>query len=342
MLSIGKIVKNSSEHGKTELERVDYLDGWRGLAIALVLTSHFFPVEWINLGRMGVDVFFVLSGMLMSNILYVKRVPLNIFYKRRISRIFPVFIVFVSLVYAASFLFSLSGEHGNYLYTITFLRTYFPEDSHIWEAGIPIGHLWSLNVEEHCYILLGIITLFAFLKRMEFVPLIFLGVASIVLYYVFTKYPSLATSNYKLKTEVVAGHLLLSAGYFLIKDRFAPHVPDWLPLVTLGLAFFCYSIFSPWYLKWLLSPFLLAFTVNHLDLAPAFFKRALEFKPLRLLGIASFSIYLWQQPFYYYGTREGDAFFLAGPVLLAVSLLVGSMSFYYFENPVRKYINNRW
>ena len=208
----------------------------------------------------------------MSNILYVKRVPLNIFYKRRISRIFPVFIVFVSLVYAASFLFSLSGEHGNYLYTITFLRTYFPEDSHIWEAGIPIGHLWSLNVEEHCYILLGIITLFAFLKRVEFVPLIFLGVVSIVLYYVFTKYPSLATSNYKLKTEVVAGHLLLSAGYFLIKDRFAPHVPDWLPLVTLGLAFFCYSIFSPWYFKWLLSPFLLAFTVNHLDLAPAFFK----------------------------------------------------------------------
>ena len=65
----------ASDHGRSELKRIAYLDGWRGLAIGLVLIDHFSPVCGIALGRMGVDVFFVLSGMFMANILFVKRVP---------------------------------------------------------------------------------------------------------------------------------------------------------------------------------------------------------------------------------------------------------------------------
>ena len=69
-LSLENTVKLAVNHGKSELSRVDYLDGWRGIAILLVLMEHFFGVREINVGRMGVDVFFVLSGMLMSNILF--------------------------------------------------------------------------------------------------------------------------------------------------------------------------------------------------------------------------------------------------------------------------------
>ena len=80
--------------------RFGYLDGWRGIAIAMVLISHFLG-DLGSYGRMGVDVFFVLSGLLMANILFVKRMPLSKFYKRRFSRVFPVFlsIYYLSLLH---------------------------------------------------------------------------------------------------------------------------------------------------------------------------------------------------------------------------------------------------
>lgn len=121
--------------------RVDYLDGWRGMAIISVLISHFLPATGFSLGKFGVDVFFVLSGMLMSNILFVKRTAITTFYKRRISGILPVFVVFVSLVYGVAAWLQLSPEYHNYGYTLTFLRSYLPANPNIWDTGLPVGHL---------------------------------------------------------------------------------------------------------------------------------------------------------------------------------------------------------
>ena len=66
-------------------QHFDYLDGWRGLAIIFLLIGHFYPVPGINFGHFGVNLFFVLSGLLMSRLLFVKSVPIPLFYKRRIS-----------------------------------------------------------------------------------------------------------------------------------------------------------------------------------------------------------------------------------------------------------------
>ncbi len=292
---------------------------------------------------MGVDVFFVLSGMLMANILFVKKVPLSIFYKRRISRILPAFFIFISTISLLSLVLNLSSEHNNYVYNLFFIRSYYPVSPDLWNTGIPIGHLWSLNVEEHCYILLSLLTLIPLVvKRVHFI-IIFLGCCSIMLQYLYLKFPEVASENYSMRTEVAASFLMISAGYFLIKHKFEKFIPWWAPIVTLFLAFLCYSSYSPhWSAHWSLSPFLLAFTVNHLNLTPDFFKNLLRFLPLRLLGIWSFSIYLWQQPFYYYGTKGGDAFLYAGPVLLIACVLTGAASFYFIENPTRKYLNDKW
>ena len=342
-MSLKTIVKNASEHGKSELNRIDYLDGWRGMAITLVLISHFFQVKGVDLGRMGVDVFFVLSGMLMAKILFVKRVPLSIFYKRRISRILPVFLIFLSTMSLLSLLLELSREHNNFIYSLFFIRSYYPVTPDLWNTGIPIGHLWSLNVEEHCYVILSLITLISPFYKREYMPILLLGCCSILLQYLYIKFPSIASENYHLKTEIVASFLMISAGYFLIKHKIEKYVPTWAPIVALLLAFLCYTEYSPyWAAKWVFAPFLLAFSINHLNLVPVFFKSLLSFLPLRLLGIWSFSIYLWQQPFYYYGTKGGDAFLFAGPLLLAVSILIGAVSFYFIENPIRKYLNDKW
>src|SRR5579872_1267137 len=76
-------------------KRIDYLDGWRGLAILVVLVAHFGHLESTNLGLFGVELFFVLSGLLMARILYEQRMPIGEFYRRRIARIFPLFYLFV-------------------------------------------------------------------------------------------------------------------------------------------------------------------------------------------------------------------------------------------------------
>ncbi|MCJ8320347.1 MAG: acyltransferase [Colwellia sp.] len=343
MFSINNLLSGSIEHGKTELHRLDYLDGWRGLAILFVLISHFIPIiSGINLGRLGVDIFFVLSGLLMSKILFIRRVPLNIFYKRRISRIFPVLFIFVTTMYLSSYIFELSSEHENYFYSLFFLRTYFPETPDIVHTGIAIGHLWSLNVEEHCYMVLSVIAVISFWRKKEFIPLLILGCMAIAMKFIYMFTPQLTSANYDLRTEVVASHLLISAGYFLIKHHFTAYVRPWMPIVTFSLAVACYLDIAPWYSSWLISPFLLAFTVNHLDQIPEGCKRLLSIKPLRLLGVLSYSIYLWQQPFYYIGVKEGEYFPFSGLYFLLMAIIVGALSFYKIENPIRRYLNDKW
>ena len=73
---IDNLLSRANSHGSSELTRIDYLDGWRGIAIGMVLVGHFFR-DWeygFGFNRMGVDVFFVLSGLLMSKILFVSKI----------------------------------------------------------------------------------------------------------------------------------------------------------------------------------------------------------------------------------------------------------------------------
>lgn len=336
-------VKNATSGGGMQKNRVDYLDGWRGIAILLVLLEHFFGIREVNVGRMGVDIFFVLSGMLMANILFVKKVSLATFYKRRISRIFPVFFIFISGVSAASYIFGLSSEHENYFFNITFLRAYYPETPDLWNTGIPIGHLWSLNVEEHCYVLLSLLVVLSYFFKRAYLVILPLGVSCIAILLVYKFHPSIAPPAYHLRTEVVASFLLISAGYFLIKERLESYIDPWMPVVSFLLAVVCYSPyeFMPG-ANWILAPFLLAFTVNHLDKTSQFIKSFLALPILRIMGVWSYSIYLWQQPFYYYGTKFGEAFSGAGFVFCLVAIFVGAVSFYLIENPIRRYLNVKW
>lgn len=321
---------------------IDYLDGWRGIAIMLVLMEHFFRVEWINVGRLGVDFFFVLSGMLMANILFVKKTSLVTFYKRRISRVFPVFFVYLSSISIASYIFNLSDEHENYFYSLFFLRTYFPDSPGIWFSGIPIGHFWSLNVEEHSYVILSILAAFSIFYKNCYLYVLAIGLAAILVGVFYKLFPAVAPDYYYARTEVACSFLMLSAGYSLIKDRLEKNIPPWLPVVCLVFVVVCYSPYALPGGRSVLAPLLLAFSFNHINLMPVFFRNVMSFYWLRLLGVWSFSIYIWQQPFYYYGVKFGDAFYFAGPVLFCFAIAVGVFSFVYIENPVRRFLNNRW
>lgn len=324
------------------MKHLDYLDGWRGLAIFLVLQAHFFEISAFDSGRLGVDIFFVLSGFLMSHILFKRNMPLTVFYKRRISRILPLFFLFIAVVYGAGFFLNNPESHSfNVFSTALFLRTYVPAMPSLWETDLPIGHLWSLNVEEHCYIFLSLISLFSLRSAYKGGLLILFGGCAIFIHIIYAWHPEFAPHKYLLRTEVVASHLLISSGYYLIKHKLSQYIYAWMPVVSFFLACLCYiDIVRPF--SWLLSPFLLAFTVNHLSETSLYIQKFLSFSVLRFLGIYSYSIYIWQQVFYYYGIKHGLLFPYANFVFISISILVGIVSFRLFENPIRVWLNKNW
>ncbi|MGB9107047.1 MAG: acyltransferase, partial [Telluria sp.] len=135
---------------------IPYLDGWRGLAIVFLLIGHFFPVPGLKFGPMGVGMFFVLSGYLMSKILFIDKVPLSIFYRRRIARIVPSVVVLLAVVCLSYLLAGRDISRYELLSAATFTNNYFV-GADLWT--MPLGHIWSLSVEEHAYILLSLLAL---------------------------------------------------------------------------------------------------------------------------------------------------------------------------------------
>jgi peptidoglycan/LPS O-acetylase OafA/YrhL len=153
------------------------LEGLRGLAILLVMVSHFVIVPYfaklhfLKLGFWGVNIFFVLSGFLITEILLkeVKRgnprkTILKRFYVRRVLRIFPLYYLCILLLYIIN-----AGNSGEVLlYTLTYTyniaNVWFNVDS---EA---VTHFWSLCVEEQFYLVWPL--LLVFVNRKYYVHLI--------------------------------------------------------------------------------------------------------------------------------------------------------------------------
>lgn len=318
--------------------RIDVWDGWRGMAIIFLLCGHFANTSWISEGRMGVDFFFVLSGMLMSSILFEKRMNLKDFYIRRFSRIIPAFTLFVLITFLVAKLISLDFSANEVLANLTFLRTYYPADPHIWSTDVPVGHLWSLNVEEHAYVIMSLLTLFILRNTNAAYVLLILGFISIGICFYYYSLGELAPKDFEIRTESAVSFIFLSAGYNLLRKQQKITVHPLLPVMTLLIAVMCYLSIAPTWLAFSLSPLLLAFTLNHLLESAQLFRNLLELKIVRLMGIWSFSIYLWQQPFYRFNWKIPGPDFIG----LILAITVGVLSFYLFENPVRAWINNRW
>ena len=314
-------------------------DGWRGLAIACVLVGHFMGTSFIKEDRLGVDIFFVLSGMLMARLLFEKRVDLKTFYVRRFSRIFPALLVFViSSYFLASIVnwpFSLSEIVAN----LIFIRTYYPVDPHIWSGAVPVKNLWSLNVEEHAYVIMSLMALCIVNCRHAGILLLALGLASVgfSLYYFLTQ--NYNETYYLLRTECAISFVVISAAYRLLRQKWRPLINPWAPVIALVLAAICYLVVMPFWMSFVIPPFLLAFAINHLSEGLPLFQRLLSGKLLRMLGLWSYSIYLWQQPVYEYKWA------LPGPdygLPLIISITLGALSFTIIEFPFRTAINEWW
>jgi peptidoglycan/LPS O-acetylase OafA/YrhL len=318
-------------------KHLDYLDGWRGLAIVMLLIGHFFPIPGINLGTVGVNLFFVLSGFLMGRLLFVKRVPIPVFYRRRISRILPTHIAFLTvtvLVYSAIDLPIAWREVAAALF---FFNNYDVAGT------MPFGHIWSLSVEEHSYILLSLVALYCrkYDKDARLPVLLMAALFSLAGFWYWTQFSGRELEFGKwLHTEVSAYGIFISCGLLLwIGKTKIPTLPVFMyPLLILfGLALHWWSVPSP--VRTTVGVGVFALTLNLLSAAPSVVKRVLGFKPLVMMGTWSFSIYLWQQPFY---LASRNYHLLPEYMAAAIAIGCGIASYYLIENPVRLYLNSNW
>jgi peptidoglycan/LPS O-acetylase OafA/YrhL len=320
------------------MTRIDVWDGWRGLAISMLLIGHFYNIRSMADDRLGVDLFFVLSGMLMSGILFEQRMPLKKFYLRRFSRIYPALFFYVVFWYAVATIVGWQYEFREIIANLTFIRTYYPADPHIWQIHVPMGHLWSLNVEEHAYVLMSLMTLF--LRRQIHVALLLaaLGLAAIAMSFYYYYDPDYSQGHFRIRTESAISFVFLSASYNLLKKHFTIEVPGWAPVLATAIAAVCYFYRLPQWLTFSVTPLLLGFAVNHLQSASVWFQGILLTRLLRTLGLWSYSIYLWQQPFF-----KGSELLPGGKATgLLLALAAGATSYYVIEQPLRKWINTRW
>jgi peptidoglycan/LPS O-acetylase OafA/YrhL len=167
--SVSSVAKTRAGDGQQEAKRHRFLvlDGVRGLAILAVLVTHGsyaienrYAVRLFQLGYMGVYLFFVLSGFLITGILLQTKAAVNrasSFYARRVLRIFPIYYLMLGIALAAQAHWAwvaAEAEMPNWLSRLPYLL-YFVNFIPLWHHGTAhqtlLQHFWSLAVEEQFY-----------------------------------------------------------------------------------------------------------------------------------------------------------------------------------------------
>jgi len=323
---------------ETKSKRVPYLDGWRGLALIGVLIDHFITKHGINSGRLGVEMFFVLSGRLMAEILFVRATPLANFVARRVSRVYPALFV---LAICATLYASVAGKHdptlGQFLSTITFTANY----TRLWIGETKVlGHVWSLCIEEHMYLLLGIVALMW--RRWNF-PLVTVLTALALAFMVNGAVETaMGLSYYTVywRSDARGASILVGAiAYLVLRDGVPRALAGRWPPIILGVAGLALSIkVVPDPIKYSAATACLAASLVLMEQAPAFALRILEHPLILRAGLWSYSIYLWQQPFFRGAVDAG----IPRWWLLPMAIAAGVVSFYAIEQPARRWLNARW
>jgi len=329
----------NKRHTSTTTVRVDAWDGWRGTAIVLVLCGHFYDIDWLWEDRLGVDIFFVLSGMLMSKILFELRISLKDFYIRRLSRVIPVLFSYIVVAYSIAWVQNIEFSTTELTSSLLFLRTYIPSEPGIWDTDISIGHLWSLNVEEHAYVILSIISTMYFCRnKIIYILLVFVLTSILISFYFYFTSP---IDNFRItliRTESAIVFIFCSAAYALLKNKYNLQGHPIVTCICILGSSICYIEQLPDWLIFLVSPLLLSIAVNHMDNLNNYLKIIYTNTVIRYIGIYSYSIYIWQQLLFDYAW----AFPYHKSFNALLAILIGALSYKYLENPVRHYINVKW
>jgi peptidoglycan/LPS O-acetylase OafA/YrhL len=344
--------------------RVPSLDGWRGVAVMLVLGGHMqyadgFPARyaWVSHvfdGNLGVRIFFVLSGFLITLLLLREgrltgRISLRRFYVRRALRILPIYVAFLLVLALLGAAGLYADATSSWIGCLTFTRNV------IGRGNSATVHLWSLAIEEQFYMLWPLLlAAFAPWRRPRvFVPLLLLViVASPVLRgTLMSEAPggSLLNRLFEAKSGLMYADSLVVGclGAFLVVP--VASAPAWLDTPVLSAIAFAAIAGASWLQQspapaWLvvLVPTVQAVAVMFLIWSTAFrapgvLFRLLNLPPMVWVGTLSYSIYVWQMLFLsHFVPRFTGAWTHDWKRWVIGVFVVAAMSYYGLEKPMLK------
>lgn len=350
------------------LGHIQTLDGWRAIAITLVLVDHagdsilraissswalgeFASPDTVRplkeyVGRLGVHLFFSLSGYLItSRLLYEEHarseVSLKEFYLRRLFRIQPAALAFLVTAAVLGFLGIVEISTLGWIGALAGFANLVPGEVPTWYTG----HFWSLAVEEHFYlfwpaafVMMG--------SRFRLRGTIVLAITLGLWRFVAIKYQWTTSMNFTIRTDMESQWLVWGCIAALTEKRVrglqmrastlracagGAAIVLWLPLALQGTDWKIQAALVS--LSAMLTPLLFLATAGD---RTAVIARFLELPAIAWLGRISFSLYLWQQLFVVWdGARSAAMGILQTlPVGLLAALVCASASYYLVERPM--------
>jgi peptidoglycan/LPS O-acetylase OafA/YrhL len=348
---------------------VPQLDGLRGIAVAAILLFHL-GAHAFRTGFLGVDVFFVISGFLITSLLLVEverhgRISLGGFWARRIRRLLPALVVFLLVVAAVGALIGTVSERralrGDLLSPAAYVANWhlIGTSNYFVDTGIdsPLEHTWSLAIEEQFYLVwpLVIAGLLVWLHaRRRTLVLVTIVAAAISAALLFVRWDAASVERAYMGTdarvfEPMIGALGAIAVTSIWARRHVPRHARWLApvaaaLVALGLG--TISAEGSGYFTWgalalsLATVVLIATVWTATDAGPV--GRGLSWGPLVWIGTISYGIYLWHWPVYlWFGAREPHASALRRVVAIVVTIAIAAASYHLVERPIRRGVRGR-
>ena len=321
------------------------INALRAIAVASVVVFHF-NHSWLPGGFAGVDVFFVISGFLMTMIvvkgLEKENFSILSFYIARVKRIIPALSVlcFILLIFGLFFISPIDylnlGKHAAASLSFVSNMVYWSESNYFNPSSNEkwLLHTWSLSVEWQFYLIYPLALVFL-KKVLTFRQLKFVVLCGTVLAFMFSVFVTIKSSSaayFLLPTR--AWQMLAGGLVFLyplsIKDCFRPQL-QLTGLILITISFFIFSSSTPWPGYASLIPIIGSCMV----LASNSNSKLVSNNIAHSLGKWSYSIYLWHWPIvvagYYF--ELGPYWWLVG---IPLSILLGALSFKYIESKTLK------
>lgn len=318
------------------------INALRAIAVVAVVIFHF-NHSWLPGGFAGVDVFFVISGFLMTMIIVkgLDRETFSIlsFYKARVRRIIPAlaFLCFILMVLGYLLLSPIDylnlGKHTAASLTFTSNIVYWTESNYFNASSIEkwLLHTWSLSVEWQFYLIYPVVLVLLnkFLNLKQLKLLLVAGTVAALLLSIFVTLKSSSTAYFLLPTrawQMLAGGLVFLYPIYL--GNKAKNVGLILGLLLILTSFFVFSPATPWPGYASLLPIIGACLVLISNNGES---KLVDNKLCHVIGKWSYSIYLWHWPivvagFYF---SLGQYWWAVG---MPLSILLGALSFMFIES----------
>ena len=342
------------------------IDGLRAVSVLAVILYHA-ELSWIPGGFLGVEVFFVVSGFLITALLVEERfhtgsVSLRGFWTRRARRLLPALYVLLLVVPAMMLVFyrdaagRLGGDVVAALFYVSNWWQILLQESYFAQAGRPpvLRHLWSLAVEEQFYILFPAFFVWLLSRHgRDRTRNVLIGVAVASAIWMAVLYePYTDPSRVYFGTDTRLSGLLLGAALAVVwtpwrtkatASRAAGPVLDAVgacALVVLVWFFWRVNEFDPFVYRggFLLLDVCCVVLIAVLVHPSARLNRLLALPPLVWIGVRSYSIYLWHWPIFMVTRPELDLPFGGLPVLVirvGLTLVAAELSYRFVEQPIR-------